>query len=291
MKNAAMLLVSTAILMLACAKKSEAPAPGAAPAPAANAEFAKFVDDYFASSFSYSPTSGVSAGLHEYDGQMEERSQARLDARAGELKAQLARLSGFDRTTLSFDETIDAEALEGQIRGELLDLETIRVWNTNPMYYAYLPGGAIDVLMKRDFAPAPERLRSIVARMQKIPALYDACRANVQNPPKEFTDIAIRLARGSAGFFEGSAAEWAKGAAGSDAALAASFAEANGKVIQATKDFALWLDKDLKPRSKGAYAIGAENFLAKLEYDDMVEMSLPELLAKGEAQLEKDHAA
>jgi hypothetical protein len=222
---------------------------------------------------------------------MEDRSQARIDARAAELKAQLARLGAIDRAALSFDEAIDADALDGQIRGELLDLGTIRVWNTNPMYYAFLPGGAVDVLMKRDFAPAPERLRSIVARMQKIPAIYDACRANVQNPPKEFTDIAIRLARGSAGFFEGSVADWAKGAAGADEALAASFADANGRVIQATKDFALWLEKDLKPRSKGAYAIGAENFLAKLKYDDMVELPLSELLAKGEAQLEKDHAA
>jgi uncharacterized protein (DUF885 family) len=290
MKNTAWILVSTALLVLSCAKKSETPAPAAA-APAANAEFTKFVDDYFAAQFAYGPTGAVASGFHEYDGQIEDRSQARIDARAVELKALLARLAAIDRGKLTFDEAIDADALDGQIRGELLDLEVIRVYNTNPMFYAYLPGGAVDILMKRDFAPAPERLRSMVARMQKIPAIYDACRANVQNPPKEFTDIAIRLARGSAGFFEGSVAEWAKGAAGSDAALAASFAEANGKVIQATKDFALWLEKDLKPRSKGAYAIGAENFAAKLKHEEMVDMPLAELLAKGEAQLEKDHAA
>ena len=56
---------------------------------------------------------------------------------------------------LAFDEAIDAEVLDGQIRAELLDLETLRVWERNPMLYAGLPGLAVDRLMKRRFAPRP----------------------------------------------------------------------------------------------------------------------------------------
>src|SRR5262249_36276549 len=40
-----------------------------------------------------------------------------------------------------------------------------------------------------------------------------------------------------------------------------------------------------------SYAIGEANFLAKLKYDEMVEMPLDALLARGQAQLDKDHAA
>ena len=159
------------------------------------------------------------------------------------------------------------------------------------MAYAFLPGGAVDGLMKRDFAPAARRLRSAIARMRQVPALYAAARANVQNPPKEFTDLAIRMTKGSAGFFEGSVAMWAKIAAGSDAALLREFTEANTAVVSAARDFGAWLEKDLLPRSRGQYAIGEANFLAKLKYDDMVEMPLADLLAKGEAQLAKDYAA
>ncbi|HEV8267538.1 MAG TPA: DUF885 domain-containing protein, partial [Thermoanaerobaculia bacterium] len=57
------------------------------------------------------------------------------------------------------------------------------------------------------------------------------------------------------------------------------------------KEFSEWLEKDLLPRSKGSYAIGPENFLKKMKYDEMVEMPLAELLAKGEANLEKDYKA
>ena len=57
------------------------------------------------------------------------------------------------------------------------------------MPYASLPGGALDALMKRDFAPKTERLRSLVARLRGVPAVFAAGKANVKNPPKEFTDL------------------------------------------------------------------------------------------------------
>ena len=81
------------------------------------------------------------------------------------------------------------------------------------MGYAGLPGGAIDGLMKRDFAPAADRLRSVIARERRSRRVYAAARANLKNPPKEFTDLAIRMAKGSVGFFESSVATWAKDAA------------------------------------------------------------------------------
>ena len=191
----------------------------------------------------------------------------------------------------SFDDEIDARVLEGQIRAELLDLETLRIWEVNPMIYAGLPGGAIDGLIKRDFAPAADRLRLVIARERQVPALFEAAKANLTRPPKEFTDLAIRMAKGSVGFFEGSVATWAKGAAGADARLREDFDRANVAAIAAAKSFAAWLETDLKPRSNGRYAIGPENFLAKLKHEEMVELPLPELLARGEAQLARDYAA
>ena len=289
MKILLLLVNSLSFLSFACAQ-APAPKPPAAAA-VFDAAFSRFVDEYFEAKFAFDPSNGTSVGLHQYDTKLEDRSRARIEARIGELKGFLAKLEAFDRARLSFDDAIDAEALEGQIRGDLLDLETLKVYEKNPMLYAFLPGGAVDGLMKRDFAPAPERLRSVIARLKQVSAVWAAAKANVQDPPKEFTDLAIRMAKGSAGFFEGSVALWAKQAAGADAALAKEFSEENAKVVAATKDFASWLEKDLLPRSKGEYAIGEANFLAKLKYDDMVELALPELLAKGEAQLAKDYAA
>jgi uncharacterized protein (DUF885 family) len=293
------LLSATLLLGLSCSPApSSAPAPSqvssavpAAAAAGAAESFSKFVDDYFDAQFAYVPSRGTDAGFHQYDTKLEDRSRARIEARIAELKSLLSRLQAFDRSKLSFDEAIDADALEGEIRSLLLDQETLRNWERNPMGYAGLPGGAADSLIKRDFASSAERLRSLVAREKQMPAVYAAGKANLVNPPKEFTDLAIRIARGSAGYFSGTVARWAKEAAGSDAALWNEFEQTNARVVDATKDFAGWLEKDLVPRSKGSYAIGAANFVAKMKYDDGVELALPDLLAKGEAQLARDYAA
>ncbi|HEV8611623.1 MAG TPA: DUF885 domain-containing protein [Thermoanaerobaculia bacterium] len=285
-----LVLIAIASISLACSL-APSTAPASSAAPATGDSFSKFVDDYFDARFNYLPSQGTDAGFHEYDTKLEDRSRARIEARIAELKSFLSRLQALDRSKLSFDEAIDADALDGEIRSFLLDQETLRNWERNPMGYAGLPGGAADSLIKRDFAPAAERLRSLVSREKLMPAVYAAAKANLVNPPKEFTDLAIRMAKGSAGYFAGTVARWAKEAAGSDAALWKDFEQANAQVVAATRAFASWLEKDLLPRSKGSYAIGAANFLAKMKSDDMVEMPLAELLAKGEAQLAKDSAA
>lgn len=254
-------------------------------------DFSMFVDEYFAARFRWQPSDGTAAGLHEYDTQIESPTRAAIEARIAELTRQLETVIKLQATELSFDETIDREVLEAQIRGELLDLTTLKVWETNPMQYAGLPGEAIDVLIKRDFAPAKERLKSVIAREKGIPAIFEAAKANVQNPPKEFTDLAIRMTKGSVGFFEGSVAQWASAAAGGDMALKHEFDDTNAAAVASIRDFANWLETDLKPRSKGQYAIGSTHFMRKLMYDEMIGMSLDELLERGERNLRRDYDA
>jgi uncharacterized protein (DUF885 family) len=268
-------------LLTACAHLSGSPGAG----------FARLVDDYFEAKFAFEPSAATASGLHDRDGQLEDRSAARIASRVAELKQFVARFEALDRQSLAFDDAIDAEVLENQARAELLDLETLRIWERNPMGYAGLPGNAIDVIMKRNFAPPAERLRSIVSRLQAVPGLYAAARTNLSAPPKEFTALAVRMARGSIGFFEKSVATWAAQAAGPDAGLRAQFDASNGAAVEATRAFADWLEKDLAPRSNGAYAIGADNFRAKLRFEEMVTEPLDVLLKRGEANLRRDYDA
>jgi uncharacterized protein (DUF885 family) len=277
-------------LMLAACASTPTPS-GKASSPPRESSFAAFVDDYFAARYAFSPSSGTRVGLHAYDGQLEDRSRGRIEARVAELETQAARLAAFDRAVLSFDEAIDAEALADEVQLELLMHRTIRSWQQNPMGYARLPGAAIDSLMKRDFAPGPDRVRLVIARLRQVPAVYAAAKANLQEPPREFTEISIRMAKGTVGFFDNAVPSWAREASAGDSALLAEFQQANAAVLAAAKDFAGWLDRDLKPRSTGRYALGAETYAALLRYGEMVETPIPELLAVGEAQLAKDHAA
>ena len=116
-------------------------------------------------------------------------------------------------------------------------------------------------------------------------------RANIDNPPREFTDLAIGMGDGAIDFFRDSVPDWAREAAGKDAELLAEFDAADAAVVKSLEDGVGWMKKDLLPRSRGRYAIGADNFARKLLDEEMVDTPLEKLLAIGEANLQRDHEA
>jgi uncharacterized protein (DUF885 family) len=259
---------------------------GADPSP-----FAVFVDDYFNAAFEASPSRGTSAGLHQYDNRLEDGSAEAVRKRVETVKALQARLDKLRAGALTEGEAIDAEVLDGQLKSELLETETLQTWRHNPMGYIGGPAGSIDDLMKRDFAPAATRLRSVIARLKAASAMFEALRANVVNPPREFTDLAIRIGAGSIGFFKDTVRDWAKEAAGNDAELLREFNAVDDKVVKEITETVDWLKKDLLPRSHGKYALGADAFSKKLLYEELVDIPLDRLLAIGEANLKRDHDA
>jgi uncharacterized protein (DUF885 family) len=282
-------LVLSALLSLSWTLSLECrPSALAADAPS---PFAVFVDDYFKATFDAKPSRGTGEGLHEYDDRLEDGSADAVKKRVESLKTFQARLDKLRAGKLTEDDAIDAEVLDGHLKGELLDLETLMTWQHNPMRYIGTPAGSIDGLMKRDFAPPAQRLRSVVARLKAAPAMFETLRANVENPPKEFTDLAIRSGTGSIGFFQHTVRDWAKGAAGNDAALLTEFSAANDAVVKAITETVAWMKQDLLPRSHGKYSLGADAFSKKLLYDELVDIPLDRVLAIGEANLRRDHEA
>jgi uncharacterized protein (DUF885 family) len=254
-------------------------------------EFAKFVDAHFRAAFEWRPSAGTEAGLHEYDSKVEDYSAASIRTRIAVLSEELLRLNAIRKGPLSPDDEIDAAMLNGQLRSDLLDLETLRWLNRNPMPYVSTPGGSVDSLIKRDFAPPAERLRNVIIRLQGVPPLIEAMKSNMEDPPREYTEFAVRIASGSVAFFDKTVRKWGEEAAGNDAGLKRDLDDAAEKAAEAMRSAAAWLQKDLLAKSKGSYAIGAENFSRKLLYDEMLETPLDRLLEIGEANLEKDHRA
>src|SRR5271169_1277623 len=191
----------------------------------ARVAYSKLVEDFFAGEFAFDPVKATNAGIHRYDGDLEAWTEPRIQARVAELEDLLNRATALwtERTALDNDDLIDLEALDGRLRAELLDWNILRFTARNPMTYALRPGTAIDPLLKRNFAPAKERLKSIVARLEQVPAVYAAGRGNVTEPPKEWTELAIGQARGTESYLKETLNTWAKEAAGNDPILWADF--------------------------------------------------------------------
>jgi uncharacterized protein (DUF885 family) len=251
--------------------------------------FTTLADEYFDTVyFPVQPTLGTLSGYHQYDAKLEDSSRAAIDAQIAALHRYETRVDAVDASGLDQTQRADRELVLANIHGTLLTLETIRPWEKNPDNYSGAVSNAAFSLMERKFAPADDRLRSLIAREKLMPKSLANARENLKNPPKVYTDIAIEQLPGIISFFEHDVP--LAFADAKDTALKAEFAKTNAVVIQSLKDYEMWLKTDVLPRSHGEFRIGAENFRKKLAYDEMVDTPLDKLLEIAYADLHKNQA-
>jgi hypothetical protein len=255
----------------------------------ANAAFATLADQYFDQVyFPYSPTSGTSAGFHQYDTKLEDYSRAGIDRQIAALHAFLPKVEKVSPDSLDQSTRGDRAMVLGNIRSTLLTLEVIRPWEKNPDFYSSSATNSIFTLMERTFASPDERLKSAVARERLIPATLKDARVNLKNPPRIYTQIALQQLPGVIAFYQKDVpAAFAKA---SDPATKTAFAKSNAAVIEALQQYEIWLRTDLLKRSNGDFRIGADTFSKKLAYDEMVDTPIDKLLEIAYADLHKNQA-
>jgi uncharacterized protein (DUF885 family) len=254
-----------------------------------DAEFVKLADRYFDECFfRFDPVSGTQAGFHQYDPLLPSLSGEEIAQQVAALKKFLPEVDGFGAQGLSASVTADRELLLSSIHSQLLSLETVRQWEKNPDVYSSGISAAIFVIMSRSYAPTAVRLRAAIAREKLIPRVFDSARANLKNPPKVYTEVAIEQLPGIVGFFQNDVPAAFKDV--NDAALKAEFQKSNQAVIESLRAYEKFLKDDLLPRSNGDFRIGADTYRQKLLYDEMVDIPLDRLLAIGYENLRQNQA-
>ena len=245
--------------------------------------------------FKFSPTSGTSAGLHQYDTQLEDYSAAGVQREIAALRGYEKKVAAIDASALDGPVAADRDILLNNIRSELLSLEVIRGWEKNPDSYSSGITNSTFVIMERPYALANTRLRAVVAREKMMPVALMEARKNLKNPARISTEIALEQIDGDVSFFENDVPSAFFGGAdgaevATDTATKAEFAKSNAAVIAALKSYGAWMKSDLLPRSNGEYRLGAETFQKKLTYDEMVDLPLDRLLAIALDDLHKNQA-
>jgi uncharacterized protein (DUF885 family) len=248
------------------------------------------VDRFFdQADFRFNPSAGTAAGFHQYDSQLEDFSGASIQRHMATLHQYEQEVGKFPAAQLTPEQSADRDLVLGNIRSWLLDLEAIRIWEKNPDHYTSTATNAVFVIMARTFAPPEERLRSVIARERQIPKMLAAARANLKNPPRIYTEVAIEQMPGMIGFFQKDVPS--AFTAVKDPALLNEFHRANDAVIAELQAYDKFLKTNLLPRSNGDFRIGADNFRKKLQYDEMVDIPLDRLLEIGFANLRQNQQA
>lgn len=262
---------------------------GSYSANAVNARFAQIADAYLKGYYAFNPTEATALGLHEYDSQLESRSRESVAREVSRLRIAQAQLAHINPAVLSPDARLDYLVIASHVRAQLLELEEIRMWQRDANIYNRLVASSVDNILKRNYAPIEQRLDALLAREREAARLLNEARANLDQPPRIYTEMALMQTRGSIDYFTRVVPQMFERAGGGrlSAARRAQFETANQNVVAALRSFADWLENNLLPRSAGSFSIGAENYRRKLLYEEMVETPLDQLLRDGERQLRR----
>jgi uncharacterized protein (DUF885 family) len=229
----------------------------------------RFFDEYY---FPYNPTTATAAGIHNYDGQLEDYSKESVAKRTAELKkweAEFEKLPPGDERDLVVD----------YIRAALLELESVKQWQKNPDVYSSGITNSAYVIMSRKFASEETRLKSLVARERQMVKVFQDARANLKDSPRIYTEVALEQLPGNIAFFSHDVPLAFKGV--KDKKLLAEFKESNADVIAALNGYEAYLKNELLARSNGDFRLGAEKYSKKLLYEEMVDTPLDRLLEIG----------
>jgi uncharacterized protein (DUF885 family) len=269
---------------IGCSRNTAVPPP-----PDSSAALRSIADEYFDQVyFHYAPSNATSDGFHQYDTQLEDYSRAAVDRQTADLQRFEARFDAIPSGELDLTSQGDRELLLGNIHSTLLALNTIRLWEKNPDQYSSGISNAAFVLMERDFASPDDRLRSLISREKQMPAALDAAHQNLKNPPHIYTEIALEQLPDIIAFFQSDVPKAFEQARNQE--LRNEFAQTNGAVITALKNYQGWLRDDVLANSHGDFRFGSDTFAKLLLYDEMVETPLPRLLEIGYADLHRNQA-
>lgn len=253
-------------------------------------EFQQLADEYIDTVFlPANPTQAVQLGVHQFDNQLENFTQTGFEKYAHQLQQFRKRVQAVNAAHLNEMTRGDRLLILNNINSQLLSLQNIRMWQKNPDYYSSGITTAAFVIMERPFAPAPDRLRALIAREKAMPAALEEARKNLVNPPKIYTEIALEQMPGMIAFFKNDVPK--AFASVKDPALKKEFDAANAAVISALQSYQTWMQSDLLPRSNGDFRFWADNLTKKLKYDEMVDVPLPRLLTIGWDNLRQNQKA
>jgi len=252
---------------------------------AADKDFEKVANAYIEDMLKTNPEVATLLGDHRYDSQLTDRSATAIAAQTRMNRDYLARLATIDPKTLGLTNQIDYEILKSNLERGVFEAEELREQDWNPLYYNM--GSAIYSLIARDFAPLDQRLTSLKGRLEAIPAVIAAAKANLKNPPEMHTRTAIQQNQGNISLIKDDLTQFVVQSPKMEKELA----PARAAAVAALEEYGQWLEKDLLPRSKGDFRLGDALWRKKLRFSLDSDLSKEDIYARATADLKSTQEA
>ncbi len=204
----------------------------------------------------WNPTYATYVGVHAYDALLPKGTYAAQQEETAVLKETLARLKGIDRKGLSPGKRIDYGVLRNTLRLWIYQNEEVRIWESMPRGAEDL-ADALFPLFMRNFAPLPERMESLMGRLERAPGFLREARDRVRAPVRIWCEIGLESAGQVPRFVD------VIRSAGKEVlppADGARLEEAVAKADEALSAYAAWIREGLLPKAQDRFGIGAAKF-------------------------------
>lgn len=241
------------------------------------------LDDYLR----LNPENATQLGDHRFDGELTDYSVDGLKANVATMRRHLAALAQIDPAQLTGPNRVDAQILRLNLEAQVFFMVELKSQDWDPLSYNTSLANALYLLVARDFAPAESRLHRAAQRLAGIPGVIAQAKANLRNPPEIYTQTAIKQVNGAIGLVRDGLEDLLKEAPG----MRVELAPLQEKAAAALTEYKQWLEKDLLPRSKGDFRIGADLYRKCLRYTLASDLAPEEILARAEREMETTTAA
>jgi len=225
------------------------------------------------------------AGDHRFDDRLPDASPAAVAERVTMLRDAADALSGVDAVELVPQDQVDHAILAAQVERGLFELTEVREHEWNPMDHN--PGPLLHMLLARPFAPAEERLTSLVGRLTAVPDALATARAGLRDVPRIHAETAIGQFAGAAALIR----DEVPGLLAQAPALRSAVDPAAAAALAALTEFGDWLRARVDSGEPGRDPrLGRRLWEARLWHTLDTELPAAEVLARAKGNLEQASA-
>src|ERR1022692_4667961 len=153
-------------------------------------------EEFVYGSLAFSPSTATATGLHQYqkqnlDEMLDDFGEQSLYRQRTFYEKFRDRLGEIPTGALSAEDRADLTILQDQIALTLFDLAEIHIHQHTPQMYVETLGNALFAPFVLEYAPKPDRIRHIIARLQKVPLYLDQASTNLMTAPDVWTRVAV----------------------------------------------------------------------------------------------------
>jgi len=245
-------------------------------------DFRAIVDEVLAGYFRAYPVQATEIGHHAHDGRWPDLTDIGRAARLAWVNDASAQVEAAAPDALSRDDAIDRRILLENLAAIRFAEETLDEGAWNPMTYVYVFGNGLFSLLAREFAPLPDRMRSVAERLAGLPAALDQARASLDAGGSRTTSAfhTQKAAERMPGLLDLVDTAVQEASDLDDEALRAEVEAAAPPARAAIETFATWLREELQPRATGDYRLGPELYAQKFRHALKTDLTPDQLEAR-----------